>query len=180
MGRHTFLVASLVRLVALARPSIDGTYALLSSRDAGAARLGHAQQAISSPRCRDAMPPVDGPLPKMCSGTVMRGGERSRARARPRRVHSCQKRKRNAWLHPLLAHFESIRSAKGAAATTASATRTVRRQHRRHAVGFLIAYRFDRRPTLPQRVTCVVCWNRTRPCTGRTAGPEARGSMRGC
>jgi hypothetical protein len=81
MGRHTFLVASFVCLVALARASIDGTYALVSSRDAGAARLGHAQQAISSPRCRDAMPPVDGPLPKMCSGTVMRGGERSRARA---------------------------------------------------------------------------------------------------
>ena len=81
MGRHTFLVASFVCLVALARPSAHGTYALLSSRDAGAARLGHAQQAISSPRCRDAMLPVDGPLPKMCSGTVMRGGERSRARA---------------------------------------------------------------------------------------------------
>jgi hypothetical protein len=40
-----------------------------------------------------------------------------------------------------MVYFESIRSAKGAAATAtataiATATRAARRQHRRHAVGF--------------------------------------------
>jgi hypothetical protein len=163
MGRDTFprgLARSPRRPGTTIRPRYVCTV-VLSRRWRRPSR--HAQQAISSPRCPDGMPPG-----RAFAYNVLRYVDARRRtvtsprwspRARAGYIPVGNASGTPGFIHYWLAHFESIRSAQGAAAA-ASATATTATPGRLQIAPatcreLLIAYSFDRRPTLPQRVTCL-------------------------